>query len=511
MTGPASDLIRAGQRLTPWRWWLDPASWAALPAALRQEPALELLALWAEARTVHAAFRLGPELLLASVAAADGAYPALSPARPGAILFERAIADLWGLRAEGAVDSRPWLDHGAWAAARPLAVQGQGGGAAAAPPPALPVGGERPQPVFLPAEGEGVHQVPVGPVHAGVIESGHFRFHVQGEAVVRLEARLGYKHRGLIGLMLGRTPRAAARYAARISGDSTVALAWAFAAAAEAATSLVPPPRALLLRGVMAELERIANHLNDWAALCGDAAFLWPQARLGALREGVLRACDAAFGHRLMMDRLVPGGVSIDIAPSGPDRLLAALAVVGAELPALRRICEEHASLQDRLAGTGVARPELVAAYAAGGFVGRASGRDFDVRRDLPYAPYAGLEIAVAGAAAGDVEARLAVRIEELARSLELVGILLARLEPGETLLPLPGKGGEGIGLVEGFRGEVFCWMALDEAGLIRGLFPRDPSWLHWPLLEAAMEGNILADFPLCNKSLNASYSGVDL
>lgn len=501
MSGPASDLIRAGQRLSSQRCWLDPAGWAALPAALRAEPELELLALWVDPRTVHAAFRPaegGPPLLV-SAAAADGRYPALSPGRPSAILFERAMADLWGIVAEGAVDSRPWLDHGVWARSRPLSAR-------AAPP-----AGEPPQPELLPAEGEGVHQIPVGPVHAGIIEPGHFRFHVQGETVVRLEARLGYAHKGMTSLMLGKTPRAAARFAARLSGDSTVAHAWAFAAAAEAASGLIPPPRATLLRGVMAELERIANHLSDWGALCGDAGFAWPQARLGALREGVLRACDGAFGHRLMMDRLVPGGISIDIAPSGPDSILTALAVVEAELPALRRICDDHASLQDRLAGAGVLHPEVARLFAPGGFVGRASGRNFDARRDCPYAPYAGMEIPVPLLTAGDVEARLAIRIEEIGHSLGLVREMLARLEPGETLAPLPARAGEGFGLVEGFRGEVLCWMALDEAGLIRSVFPRDPSWLQWPLLEAAMPGNILADFPLCNKSFNCSYSGVDL
>lgn len=499
MSHPATDLIRAGVPRAPFRWELGEAAWAQLPGALLQEPGLELAGFWAEIGAVHAAFRGAEGMMLATLPVAGERYPALSPARPAAGWFERAIADLWGLAAEGGTDGRAWLDHGRWGVAAPMGAE----------PRARP--GEPPQPVFLEALGEGVHQVPVGPIHAGVIEPGHFRFHVQGEAVVRLEARLGYAHKGTLGLMRGKTPRAAARYAARISGDSTVAHGWAFAAAAEAALGIAPPPRATLLRGVMAELERVANHLNDWGFLCNDAAFAWPHARCGAVREALLRAQDAAFGHRLMMDRVVPGGVSIDIAPSGPDALREALALVEAELPGLRQVTEDHASLQDRLSGTGILRPEWAARFAAGGFVGRASGRGFDARRDLAYAPYDGLDFTVPVLMAGDVEARLAIRIAELEQSLSLAEQMLDRLEPGETLEPLPLRGGEGMAVIEGFRGDVLCWMALDEAGAIRASFSRDPSWMHWPLLEAAVEGNILADFPLCNKSFNASYSGVDL
>ena len=498
---PASRLIAAGAAQPGGRRLLGAAQWAALAAALRQEPELELLALWAEPGLVHAAFRdtAGGGPILASGAAPEGRYAALSPVRPGAIRFEQMIADLWGVVAEGAVDRRPWLDHGRWAVARPLAAQ----------PVALLR--EPPQPDFLPAEGEGVHQIPVGPIHAGIIEPGHFRFHVQGETILRLETRLGYKHKGLIGLMLGKAPRAAARLVARLSADSTVAHGWAFASAAEAATSTPVPPRALWLRALMAELERIANHLNDWGFLCNDAAFAYPHAQCGLLREGVLRANDAAFGHRLLMDRVVPGGVSIDIAPSGPRAIQQALQQVAEALPQLKRICDSHASLQDRLAGTGKLRPEYVARFAAGGYVGRASGRSFDARRDFAYAPYDQLDFAVPVLAEGDVEARLRLRILELEQSLSLVRQILAHLAPGETLLPLPERAGEGFGMAEAFRGEALCWLALDGAGLIRGVFPRDASWLHWPLLEAAVEGNIVADFPLCNKSFNGSYSGVDL
>ncbi|MBV1796754.1 nickel-dependent hydrogenase large subunit [Siccirubricoccus sp. G192] len=496
--------IRAGapQHARPYeRYLLTPTAWAALAEALAVDRGLALLSLWAEPAMVHAAFLAEEEgeILLASCPAQGGHYPALSPARPGAVRFERMIRDLWGLVAEGAEDSRPWLDHGHWGVTGPLSNNPA--------PNALPP----PQPEFLAVEGEGVHQIAVGPVHAAVIEPGHFRFHVQGETVARLEVRLGYAHKGTIGLMLGKSPRAAARYMARLSGDSTVAHSWAFAMAAEAALGVVPPPRALALRALMAELERIHNHLNDWGFACNDSAFAFPHARCGALREAVLRASAAAFGHRLMMDRVVPGGVAQDLAPGGAEAILAALEVAAAEIPVLLQIYENHASLADRVVGTGSLAAALVARFAAGGFIGRATGRGFDARRLPGYAPYADLEVAVPVLPQGDVDARIRIRIAELQESIRLVRGLLKTLPDGELAVPLPQRAGEGVGMVEGFRGECLHWLALDDGGLIRGAFPRDPSWLQWPLLEAAIENNIVADFPLCNKSFNCSYSGVDL
>lgn len=503
MTGPAADLIRRGapQGCKPFeRFLLAPSQFGRLREALAQEPTLALLSLWAEPGMVHAAFLDEAEggLVLASCPA-EGHYPALSPVRPGAVRFERAIRDLWGLAAEGAVDLRPWLDHGRWPLVAPLSAK-----PLREPVPPL-------QPEFLPVEGEGWHQIPVGPVHAGIIEPGHFRFSVQGEMVVRLEQLLGYTHKGTLSLMVGKSPRAAARFAARLSGDTTVAHSLAFALAAEAAAGAEVPRRAVLLRAAMLELERIANHLNDWGFICNDAAFAWPHARCGVLREGVLRANAAAFGHRLMMDLVIPGGLAVDLAPEAQAPILAALDAAERELPALLTVYDTHASLQDRVVGTGILRHELAARFAAGGFIGRASGRGFDARRALPHAPYDALPIALTVLEEGDVDARVRVRIAELKESVALVRTLLAALEPGEIHQPLPQRGGEGIAAVEGFRGEILTWMALDDGGLIRAVFPRDPSWLQWPLLEAAIEGNIVADFPLCNKSFNCSYSGVDL
>jgi Ni,Fe-hydrogenase III large subunit len=489
----ASTILSVAPRtaLAPWEGrMLSPERWARFAAVLREEPALALLGLWAEPAMIHAALcdEASGRFVLASAPVANGRYAALSPARPGAVLFERMIRDLWGLEAEGARDPRPFLDHGRWPAAPPLALH-----------PAR-VTAAPPQPEFLPAEGRGVHQIPVGPVHAGVIEPGHFRFHVQGEAVVRLEARLGYTHKGTLGLMRGKSPRAAARFPARLSGDSTIAHSLAFARAAEAATGTAPPPRASALRRAMLELERLANHLNDIGFICNDASFPWPHARCGALREGVLRACEAAFGHRLMMDRVLPGGVALDLAEGGAPAILTALRAIEGDWPALLRVIENHASLQDRLAGTGVTPAGAVRDFAAGGYVGRAAGRGFDAR---------GEPVAVLGS--GDVAARLGVRLAEVPDSIARIRDLLGALPAGEIAAPLPARGGEGIALAEGFRGECLAWLRLDDGGLIEACFLRDPSWLHWPLLEIAAPGNIVADFPLINKSINGSYSGVDL
>lgn len=486
-------LIQSGQDMgcAPWPRYLLPADrWAALEPA----PGLALLGLWGEPGFAHAAFFDG-DLVLASVAAPEGRIPALSPRWPSAVLFERALRDLWGITAEGAVDARPFLDHGRWPLLGPLSSR-----PAAQPPGAWPM-------EFLPATGDGVHVIPVGPIHAGIIEPGHFRFHVQGETILRLELRLGYTHKGTLSLIQGKPPRAAARFAARLSGDSTVAHSLAFARAAEAALGVEPPPRALALRAAMLELERLHNHLNDLGFIANDAAFAVIHARAGWLREALLRAQATAFGHRLMMDRVLPGGVAADISAEGIAALPAALVAIAAELPALLGLYQSHASLQDRMQGTGITEPWLIEAYAPGGVVGRAAGRAFDARLLTGELTPQAL-ITQAG---GDVDARWHQRHAEAAQSIEFLQALLPALPEGELTVTLPPRGGEGMALVEGFRGECLAWMRLDGAGGIEACMLRDPSWLHWPLLEAAVQGDIVADFPLINKSINASYSGVDL
>jgi Ni,Fe-hydrogenase III large subunit len=357
-----------------------------------------------------------------------------------------------------------------------------------------------------------LHQIPVGPVHAGIIEPGHFRFHAGGEAVVRLEERLGYVHKGVDSLMRGASVERAAVLAARVSGDSTGAYGVAFARAVEAALGIEPPARAHSLRGVTAELERIANHLGDVGAICNDAAFALMHAHCGILRERTLRAAAAAFGHRLMMDAVVPGGVAVDLAPEGAKAILALVREIRKTFPKLVQLYDNTASLQDRTVGTGVLKAELARLYGAGGVVGRASGRDFDARRDHPYPPYDSLAFNVATRGAGDVNARIWVRIDEIGESLALIETMLARLPEGPVRASrMPAGPGEGFALVEAFRGDVFAHVRIAADGTVARCHLRDASWLQWPLLEAAIEGNIVADFPLCNKSFNCSYSGCDL
>jgi Ni,Fe-hydrogenase III large subunit len=298
-----------------------------------------------------------------------------------------------------------------------------------------------------------------------------------------------------------------------VSGDSTVAASFAFARAVEAALGLAAPPRAQAVRGVMAELERIANHLGDIGAVCNDAAFALIHAHCGVFREKVLAACEAVFAHRLMMDTVVPGGVAQNITADGARRILIALDEIAPAFAEIVRLYDDTPSLQDRTCFTGVVAGDLVARWAAGGHVGRASGRDFDARRDLAYPPYAGLAFDVPVFTAGDVDARVRVRIREVLASMQLVRDWLAAMPDGPALVALPPVEGfcEGIAVTEAFRGDLMVWVRIAPGGGIARAHVRDASWFQWPLLEAAIENNIVADFPLCNKSFNCSYSGHDL
>ena len=328
---------------------------------------------------------------------------------------------------------------------------------------------------------------------------------------MRLEERLGYVHKGIDGLTTGADLGTAARLAGRTSGDSTVAYGFAFARAVEAATGTAPPPRAVRLRALMAELERLANHLGDIGAICNDAAFALMHAHTSVLRERVLRFAAGAFGHRLMMDRVVPGGVSADLDADSAKGLSALLGEIRTSFPRLVELYDSTASLLDRTVGTGRLDPSLAQRFAPGGYIGRASGQPFDVRRDLAYPPYETLDFEVAVRIDGDVNARVWIRINEVEQSLGLIEQLAASLPEGALRADVTTRAGEGMAIVEGFRGPIFAWVRLDGEGRVQRCHLRDPSWFQWPLLEAVIEGNIVADFPLCNKSFNCSYSGHDL
>jgi Ni,Fe-hydrogenase III large subunit len=461
--------------------------------------AWDLVAHWGEAGAVHLALRehgSGTTGIL-SFDAVDGHFPSLGRDCLPARRLERAIRDLTGLIPDEAPDERRWLDHGRWTLRHPLGAH---------QPPTEPD-----RYAFLPVEGESLHQIPVGPVHAGIIEPGHFRFTCSGETVVRLEARLGYVHKGIEAKMAGLPLAAAAKLASRVSGDTTVAYAIAFARAAESACGVDVPARAHWLRAIMLELERIANHIGDIGGICNDAAFSLMLANCAVLRERVLRAAKAAFGHRLMMDCVVPGGVAADLSAEGLGGLEKLVKQIGKAFPAIVALYEDTASLQDRTVRTGMVRHDLAMQFGAGGYVGRASGRSFDTRRILPWAPYDQLEFDVPLLQRGDVDARVRVRIAEVEQSLLLLRQLTAKLPAGPVRAEMTAGAGEGAAMIEGFRGDIFVWLRLNGDGTVARCHLRDPSWLQWPLLEAAIYENIVADFPLCNKSFNCSYSGHDL
>ncbi len=442
----------------------------------------EFIALWTDELHAYALFK-GAFLALELQ---DGQFPSLAHKHPGADWFERLAQDLNGHKAIGGTDGRTAIEQ------------------------FRSTDGKAPWPEFSLPPSEGVHQIAVGPIHAGIIEPGHFRFSVIGERVLKLEARLGYSHKGTLALMRGKSPRLAARFAARISGDATVAHSIAFAHAAESALHIAVPERAVFLRAIMAEIERMANHASDVGAIAGDAGFAFLDARFAWHRESLCAAAQAAFGHRLMMDAVIPGGVAADIRPVGPEAILRALDALEMELPSLTRVFEDYASLQDRLVGTGHVSTHLAARYAPGGFVGRASGRQSDARTDPGYAPYHGYEVNVPVEHDGDVAARVRIRLAELVESARLIRLFLIDLPVSEVAVAPPQNSGIGLGAAESFRGPAWHYLKLD-SGMITDVFIADPSTLHWPLLEHAAATGIAADFPLINKSINASYSGVDL
>src|SRR5260221_3105512 len=498
-------LIKQGHEIPHHRPWLravvtEEAWRAAVQRLAAQDWAL--LGLWGDKNSVHMALcdEAAGEFGVVSLACADGGFPSVAQSHPPALHLEAAIRDLFGLQPSGSPDPRPWLDHGRWGVRYPL-------DRSEAPQ-------ETPPYVFLPSEGESLHEIAVGPVHAGIIEPGHFRFTATGETVVRLEERLGYVHKGVEALMAGAEIGWAARLAGRMSGDSVVAYGIAFARAVEAALRFEAPRRAAWLRALMAELERLANHIGDIGAICNDAAFALMHAHCGVLRERVLRAADFCFGHRLMRDRVIPGGVSADLSDQGIARLRALIQEVRRRFPALIEVYDNTASLQDRSVGTGVLQSALARQYACGGYVGRGSGRSFDARRMPGYPPYDALSFEVPVLEAGDVNARVWIRIREVEQSLALVEQILDRLPAGPIHIDLPAardEGREGVALVEGFRGDIMVWLRLGAGGSVERCHLRDPSWFQWAPLEAAIVGNIVAELPLCDKSFQCSNSGHDL
>ena len=489
---------------------VDAASWARAAEELAAADA-QLLALWAARSPTAEGFLLraafigeGAGLILElSIADGDEPYPGLEPFFPAASRMQRATHDLWGLRSTDP-DRRPWLRHASWAEdgfpLRDSAV------VAAATPIR---DGYR----FVRVDGEGVHEIPVGPVHAGIIEPGHFRFSIVGEKVLRLEERLGYVHKGIERRFTDLPILEGHRLAARVSGDCAVAYAWAYCQALEGMVDLQLPARAVWLRALCLELERIANHLGDLGALGNDAGFAFGLAQFSRLKEHLLRTNEVAFAERYLFETIVPGGLRADLADSGVHALANFLAELAPQVQSLREIYDEHGGLRDRFLGAGHVAPELAARLGLIGFAGRASARGLDVRIDFPCAPYTELNPRRVMHTAGDVAARVAVRFDEVQESCRLCLHILQALPSSAHRVhcPQPAPATFGIGLIEGWRGPVFLALEAGASGAISRCHPHDPSWQNWPVLEHAIIGNIVPDFPLINKSFNLSYSGHDL
>jgi Ni,Fe-hydrogenase III large subunit len=491
-----SEIALAVADLVPCRPWprqvLTQDEWSALVHAVPNAP-LVLLAVWADTVQVHALLldEAAAEIIAVSTPVENGRYPAVSAALPHAASFERMIRDLWGHVAEGARDTRPWLDHGHWPQSKPMAGRPDG----PRPPNWADALAEPDEPLM---------QLPLGPIHGRLEEAVRLRLMVRDGTIVSAEAQLGFTHKGTLMLMRGKSPRTAARFAARLSGDATVAHSFAFAVAAEAALGAEPPDRAVALRTVMLEIERIACHLDNLAEIgrLAEANGVW--TRCGVLREHLLRATAGAFGHRLMMDCVVPGGVALDIADAGTELILRALGHIASALPTLRQ-WHDGTVLANRLSGLGRIGLPLLRLCGAGGPVGRSSGRLFDARMlagDRSFRPSV--------VRAGDALGRQHMRIDDIAASLDLIGSALRGLPAGPLTVALPQESGEGIGCAESARGDIWHWLRLDH-GQIAACFPRDPGWALWPVAEAVLINAAVEDADLIRASLALPASGMDL
>lgn len=489
---------------------VDSQGWAALAHDLHAQGA-RLLALWGsdtrlqrDGFTVYACWLHGETLVLGELGLAPGVthYPGLQAQFPVAERLQRAMRDLLGLQAPG-MDTRPWLRHTAWNAdVFPLRHDAVGCEVGATPEPYA----------FVEVDGEGVHEIPVGPVHAGVIEPGQFRFSVVGEKVLRLEPRLGFTHKGVERRFQQLSLHEGVRLAARLCGDSAVANAWAYCMALEALAGVKAPPRASALRALLLERERLANHLGDLGAIVNDAGLGFGLAQFSRLKEDLLRLNARVFGARYPMDAVQPGGVALGLDDRALEMLRNQGGILSQEVLRLKAILDQHEGLQDRLVSTGRVSAELAIKLGMLGLAARASGQALDLRTVAGFAPYGDLSVRIAGEQGGDVAARVAVRFAEVFESLRLSRALLDTMPVGAHVVALPEAIAPGLalGVVEGWRGPAFIALEAGEGGRIVRCHAHDPSWQNWPALEWAMIQDIVPDFPLINKSFNLSYSGHD-
>ena len=438
----------------------------------------------------------------AAVPADAPAIVSLATMRYPASRFEREIYDLFGIVADGHPDPRPLVRHGFWPAdyfplrkdATPREFEDDGR--------AFP---------FTEVGGEGVYEIPVGPVHAGVIEPGHFRFSVVGETIIDMKSRLYFTHKGTEKLFEGREPGGGVALAERVSGDTTIGHSLAFCQALEAVTGTEVPARARWLRVILLEMERFYNHVGDLGMIANDTGYAVAHSHCFRIRERLLRLNRCLTGNRLLRDGIVPGGVGHDL-PADLD-LPGELEAARRDLDEIIGLALENTLVMDRLEGTGRLAARTARDHGVLGVVAGAAGTDVGVRRDRPFAAYGELEVRVPVFESGDVKARTLVRLEEARESVRLIREAVTRLPAGPLaapLRPLPAFQ-PAFGMVEGWRGAIVHWLMADAAGRLHRVKIMDPSFLNWRPLSYALLKNIVPDFPLCNKSFNQSYSGNDL
>jgi Ni,Fe-hydrogenase III large subunit/Ni,Fe-hydrogenase III component G len=417
--------------------------------------------------------------------------------------FEREIEDLFGIQATGSPDRRPLVRHAFWPedffplrkdAVLPEKFEDDG----------------TPFP-FLPVSGEGVYEIPVGPVHAGIIEPGHFRFSVVGETVIDLKIRLYFTHKGTEKLFEGRLPAEGVELAERISGDTTIGHSLAYCQALEKLSGTEVPKRAQYLRVILLEMERLYNHIADFGMIANDTGFPVAHSHCFRLRERLLRLNKRLTGNRLLRGGVVPGGVGHDF-PNDLD-LPAELDAILADFKEIVEISLGNTILSDRLQGAGMLTLRTALDHGVLGYIARASGIAVDARRDHPFDAYRELKFNVPVFNSGDVYARTMVRIEEAHESVSLIKKALAQLPNGSLTTPLGTLPAfePAFGMVEGWRGAIVHWVMADNHGKLYRVKIKDPSFVNWPALSFALLKNIVPDFPLCNKSFNQSYSGNDL
>lgn len=431
-------------------------------------------------------------------------FISLTNALPAVNWQEREIQDLFGLQLEGHPNPRRCALHDDWPEVHPLRKDFE------LKTVLPPFQGERHK--FREVEGEGVFHVPVGPVHAGIIEPGHFLFSVAGEPVLYLQIRLFYTHKGTEKLFENIPISRGLSLAESISGDSSFAHATAFCHALERAAGLEAPPRARALRSVCLELERLYNHIADVGAIATDVAFVVANAHAMRLKESVLRVNELLTGNRLLRGMAWPGGVRSDWDANQLEALARLVKELRPQFESLVELIRDSSSTRDRLETTGILKPQIARDLGVVGLAGRASGFDHDLRRDFPHAAYGQVKFTVPVYTQGDVLRRMQVRIDEVFQALSIIEQLLAQLPDGPTRIKLPPlpPNAAALGYVEGWRGEIFHWIRAAGGDRLARCKIKDPSLQNWPALSEAILGNIIPDFPVINKSFNLSYSGTD-